>query len=156
VHWFNDDFISRDATKIINWYLVGSTYGIQPYADQPPALIARSPWSGHYALKPIIWSYAHYGQFVRIGWRYVSSGCLALSGGGTIVTLKSDAGDYSVIAETADATAPQHARCILRPPGGHIAWQRRDVHCDVRSGCHLFSLHHDGAAKRLVRKRAGG
>ncbi|MGD0390513.1 MAG: galactosylceramidase, partial [Tepidisphaeraceae bacterium] len=126
VHLFNDDFISRGATKIVNWYLAGSTYAIEPYADQPPALIARSPWSGHYALKPIIWSYAHYGQFTRIGWRYVGSGCLALAGGGTVVTLKSDAGDYSVIAETTGGRAPQqvtfkvgaglssHALCVWR------------------------------------------
>jgi len=107
VHLFNDDFISRGATKIVNWYLAGSTYAIEPYADQPPALIARSPWSGHYALKPIIWSYAHYGQFTRIGWRYVGSGCLALAGGGTVVTLKSEDGDYSVIAETAGARSPR-------------------------------------------------
>jgi galactosylceramidase len=115
VHLFNDDFISRGATKIINWYLAGCTYAIEPYADQPPALIARSPWSGHYALKPIIWSYAHYGQFTRIGWRYVSSGCLALAGGGTVVTLKSQDGDYSVIAETAGAAAPQQVRFKIGP-----------------------------------------
>ncbi len=107
VHLFNDDFISRGATKIVNWYLVGSTYGIEPYADQPPAMIARSPWSGHYALKPIMWSYAHYGQFTHLGWRYVGSGCAALSSGGTVVTLQSDAGDYSVIAETAGALGLQ-------------------------------------------------
>jgi len=125
-HLFNDDFISRGATKIVNWYLVGSTYGIEPYADQPPALIARSPWSGHYAIKPIVWAYAHYGQFTRVGWRYVAGGCAPLAGGGTIVTLKSDDGDFSVIAETAGAKLPQtvtfkigaglssHALCVWR------------------------------------------
>ena len=126
VHWFNDDFISRGATKIINWYLVGSTYSIEPYADQPPALIARSPWSGHFTLKPIIWSYAHYGQFVHIGWKYVAGGCQALAGGGTVVTLRSDQGDFSVIAETTGAKSPQqvtfkvgvglssHSLCVWR------------------------------------------
>ncbi len=115
MHFFNDDFIARGATKIINWYLVGSTYGIEPYADQPPALIARSPWSGHYTLKPIIWSYAHYGQFVRVGWRYIRSGCLDLADGGTVVALKSDQGDYSVIAETAKATTPQQVTFRIGP-----------------------------------------
>jgi galactosylceramidase len=115
VHFFNDDFIARGATKIINWYLVGSTYGIEPYADQPPALIARSPWSGHYALKPIIWAYAHYGQFVRVGWKYVNSACLDLAAGGTMVTLKNDQGDFSIIAETGDATAPQQLKFWIRP-----------------------------------------
>jgi galactosylceramidase len=139
VHLFNDDFISRGATKIVNWYLAGSTYSIEPYADQPPALIARSPWSGHYALKPIIWSYAHYGQFTRIGWRYVGSGCLALAGGGTVVTLKSEDGDYSVIAETAGARSPRqvtfkigaglksHALCVWRTTRGAYFERQADV-----------------------------
>jgi galactosylceramidase len=107
VHFFNDDFISRGATKIVNWYLAGSTYGIQPYADQPPALIARSPWSGHYSIKPIIWAYAHYGQFTQIGWHYLPGGCAALDGGGTVVTLRADDGNFSIIAETAGATRAQ-------------------------------------------------
>jgi galactosylceramidase len=125
-HQFNTNYIEQGATKIVNWYLVGSTYPIEPYYQQPPAMFASSPWSGHYALKPIIWSYAHYGQFTKIGWRYVNGGCANLSAGGTAVTLKSDTGDYSIIAETASATAPQrvsfkltaglstHALCVWR------------------------------------------
>ncbi len=107
IHLFNNNFISRGATKIVNWYLVGSTYNVEPYADQPPALFARSPWSGHYSLKPIVWSYAHYGQFTKVGWHYIPSACTALSGGGTVVALKSDDGNFSVIAETAGAGSPQ-------------------------------------------------
>ena len=126
VHLFNANFIEQGATKIVNWYLCGSTYPIEPYYSQPPAMFASSPWSGHYSLKPIIWSYAHYGQFTKIGWRYVNSGCAALSGGGTAVTLKSDRGDYSVIVETAGATNSQsvtfkaggglssHALCVWK------------------------------------------
>jgi galactosylceramidase len=108
LHLFNENFIARGATKIVNWYLVGSTYHIEPYADQPPAMIANSPWSGHYDLKPNLWAYAHYGQFTRIGWRYVSGGCAMLADGGSVVTLRSaNGGDYSVIAETAGAKQPQ-------------------------------------------------
>ena len=126
VNLFNDNFISHDATKIVNWYLVGSTYGVEPYADQPPAMIARTPWSGYYRVKPELWSYAHYGQFTKIGWKYINSGCTKLSDGGTIVAMKSDAGDYSLIAETAGAKQAQtitvqvanglstHALCVWR------------------------------------------
>jgi galactosylceramidase len=113
VHLFNANFIEQGATKIVNWYLIGSTYPIEPYYQQPPAMFASSPWSGHYALKPIIWSYAHYGQFTKIGWQYVNGGCAKLAGGGTIVSMKSgsgrsEGGDFSVIAETAGAAASQH------------------------------------------------
>lgn len=115
LHLFNDNYISRGVTKVVCWYLAGSTYAVEPYADQPPALFARWPWSGHYRLKPIIWAYAHYGQFSKVGWRYVPSGCAQLSGGGTIVTLKSDQGDFSVIAETAGATEPQQVAFRIGP-----------------------------------------
>ena len=126
VHLFNINYIEQGATKIVNWYLCGSTYPVEPYYDQPPAMFASSPWSGHYSLKPIIWSYAHYGQFTKIGWRYVNGGCAKLTGGGTVVTLKSDSGDYSVIVETSGTIKPQvvtfkiggglssHALCVWR------------------------------------------
>jgi galactosylceramidase len=107
VHLFNTNYIGYGATKIVNWYLCGSTYPIEPYFSQPPALFASSPWSGHYQIKPIVWSYAHYGQFTKIGWKYVPGGCAVFTGGGSAVTLKSDTGDYSVIAETAGAAGPQ-------------------------------------------------
>ena len=125
VHLFNVNYIEDGATKIVNWYLCGSTYPIEPYYDQPPAMWASSPWSGHYTLKPIIWSYAHYGQFTKIGWHYVNGGCTNLPDGGTAVTMKSDGGDYSIIIETAAATVPQtvkfkpiglssHALCVWK------------------------------------------
>lgn len=114
VHLFNLNAIERGATKIVNWYLAGSTYPIEPYAEQPPALFANSPWSGHYALKPIIWSYAHYGQFTEIGWRYIDGGCAKLAGGGSAVALRSGSGDYSVIVETAGAAAPQRVAFSVR------------------------------------------
>ena len=107
MHLFNVNFIEQGATKIVNWYLCGSTYPIEPYYQQPPAMWASSPWSGHYIVKPIIWAYAHYGQFTSIGWRYVNGGCAKLPGGGSVVTLKSDSGDYSVIVETAGAKSSQ-------------------------------------------------
>jgi galactosylceramidase len=108
VHQFNKNYIASGATKIINWYLVGSVYGIEPYATQPPAMMADSPWSGHYSIKPVLWSYAHYCQFTKIGWQYLNGACGNLSGGGTFVTLKSPGSDYSVIIETSDAREKQN------------------------------------------------
>ena len=37
-------------------------------------LLAQEPWSGHYDVREALWGYAHYGQFTRIGWRYVDDG----------------------------------------------------------------------------------
>ncbi len=107
VKGFNLNFIDAGATKIVNWYLVDSLYGVEGFKAQPAMLIADSPWSGHYSVREALWGYAHYGQFCRIGWKYLSEACGHLAGGGTYVTLKSPQADYSVIVETRDAKQDQ-------------------------------------------------
>jgi len=107
VQCFNENFIRSGMTKVVNWYLVGSVYPTEPYAEDPAALIANSPWSGFYRPREVLWGYAHYGQFSQAGWTYLNGACGRLDGGGSFVTLKSPGADYSVILETADATAPQ-------------------------------------------------
>jgi galactosylceramidase len=108
VQAFNDNFIRSGVTKIVNWYLVGSVYPLEPYPETPAAMIANSPWSGHYYTREVLWGYAHYGQFSKVGWHYLNGACGMLSGGGTFVTLKSPGKDYSVIAETKDAKTVQN------------------------------------------------
>ena len=93
---FNLNFIDAGATKIVNWYLEDSLYGVEAFKTQPGMLIADSPWSGHYSVREALWGYAHYGQFCKIGWNYLSQACGRLAGGGTYVTLKSQGADYSV------------------------------------------------------------
>jgi galactosylceramidase len=107
VKGFNLNFIDAGVTKIVNWYLVDSLYGVEGFKTLPGMLIADSPWSGHYTVREALWGYAHYGQFCGIGWKYVSQACGHLAGGGTYVTMKSSGADYSVIAETRDATQNQ-------------------------------------------------
>jgi len=107
VRAFNDNFIRSGVTKIVNWYLVGSVYPMEPYAIEPAALIANSPWSGHYYAREVLWGYAHYGQFSKIGWQYLNGACGELAAGGTFVTLKSPGKDYSVILETKGARSVQ-------------------------------------------------
>ena len=107
VESFNRNFIESGVTKIINWYLVGSTYTTEPYAEKPAMMIAREPWSGNYYIRQVLWGYAHYGQFSEAGWQYVNGACGKLNGGGTYVTLKSPKSDYSIIVETKDTSKKQ-------------------------------------------------
>jgi galactosylceramidase len=102
---FNQNYIVSGVTKVVCWYLVSSVYPIEPYPDVT-VIVANSPWSGHYTVNPALWAYAHYGQFVKVGWKYQDAGCGKLSGGGTFVTMTSGA-DYSTIIETKGATASQ-------------------------------------------------
>lgn len=105
---FNENFVHSGATKIVSWYLVGSVYPLEPYAIEPAAMIANSPWSGHYYTREVLWGYAHYGQFSKVGWTYLTGACGKLAGGGSFVTLKSPGKDYSVILETKGARSVQH------------------------------------------------
>ena len=105
---FNENFLRSGVTKIVNWYLVGSVYPMEPYSEDPAAIIANSPWSGHYRVREVLWGYAHYGQFSKIGWTYLNGGCGELAGGGSFVTLKSPGRDYSVIFETKGAPTVQN------------------------------------------------
>jgi len=108
VQAFNDNFITSGVTRVVNWYDIAGLYPMEPYSETPTAILARSPWSGHYEVREALWGYAHYGQFTEIGWHYLAGGSGALAGGGSFVTLKAPTGgDYSIILETADAKAPQ-------------------------------------------------
>ena len=107
VQAFNNNFLRSGVTKITAWYLVGSVYPMESYAEDPAAMIANSPWSGAYHTREVLWGYAHYGQFSQIGWKYLNGACGELAGGGTFVTLKSPRTDYSVIFETKNATNRQ-------------------------------------------------
>lgn len=108
---FNENFLRSGATRIVNWYDIAGLYPMEPYSEDPSAILAWSPWSGHYQVREALWGYAHYGQFTGIGWQYLNGGCGWLNAGGSFVTLKSPfGGDYSVIAETKGARAPQQVR----------------------------------------------
>ena len=108
VKCFNQNYIISGATKVVNWYDIGATYPLEPYSKEPPMLIAQEPWSGHYHVREALWGYAHYGQFTRVGWRYIDDGCLNLPGGGSMVTMRDpQTGDYSIIAETKGAKKAQ-------------------------------------------------
>ena len=108
VQAFNENFLHSGVTKIVSWYLVGSVYPMEPYSFDPAAMIANSPWSGNYFTREVLWGYAHYGQFSKIGWIYLNGACGKLNDGGSFVTLKSPGKDYSVILETKGAKTVQN------------------------------------------------
>jgi galactosylceramidase len=107
VQCFNRNFVESGVTKIVNWYDIAGVYPIEPYSEDPSALLAWEPWSGHYRVREALWGYAHYGQFSEIGWTYINGGSGTLLQGGTYVTLKSPGDDYSVILETRNAKVNQ-------------------------------------------------
>ena len=116
VECFNDNYIHSNATRVVNWYDIGGTYAMEPYADEPPMVLAHNPWSGHYRVRQSLWGYAHYGQFTEVGWRYLNGGCGELALGGSCVAMKSPDGNYSLMIETKDATGPQQVE--FRVGGG--------------------------------------
>ncbi|MDL2309570.1 hypothetical protein LJC39_00375 [Parabacteroides sp. OttesenSCG-928-B22] len=113
VECFNNNYIRHGATKIVNWYDIAGIYPLEPYSEDPPTVLAYQPWSGHYKVRQALWGYAHYGQFSQIGWEYLNGACTALTGGGSLVTLKAPSNDYSIMIETKEAKAPQQLRFHL-------------------------------------------
>lgn len=107
VKCFNNNYIHNGVTKIVNWYDIAGIYPMEPYPEDPPVVLAYEPWSGHFKVRQALWGYAHYGQFTQVGWEYLNNGCMDLSGGGSLVTLKSPKDDYSIIIETKGAKASQ-------------------------------------------------
>ena len=114
VECFNKNFIVSHATRVVNWYDIAGVYPLEPYSEDPATILAREPWSGHYRVREALWGYAHYGQFTEAGWSYVGGASGELAGGGTFVTLKSPANDYSVIIETKGAKTAQTLRLAPR------------------------------------------
>jgi len=111
VEAFNENYIRSGVTRIVTWYGIAGLYTMESYPGEKEAAIrANWPWSGHYAINPSLWGYAHYGQFSEIGWQYLNGGSGDLAGGGTYVTLKSPRSDYSIIVETKDARNTQRIR----------------------------------------------
>ncbi|HZU85210.1 MAG TPA: family 16 glycoside hydrolase, partial [Polyangiaceae bacterium] len=92
---------------------VSSFYPIEPFYDVTMAL-ASSPWSGAYTINPALWAYAHITQFAEPGWQFLDHASGTLPGGGDYVTLLSPSKtDFSVIADTSGASAPQQVTFTL-------------------------------------------
>ncbi len=122
----NHQYVDSKLTAFINWPLTFSWYPTVQYQDSG-LMKANEPWSGHYDVGTSLWTVAQTAQFADPGWSYVDSGSGYLSGGagakgygGTTVALTEpaadadDAGrDWTVVAETTAATAPQTVRIKL-------------------------------------------
>jgi galactosylceramidase len=103
----NANYISMGITKTVFWHLISAFYPFEGYYGNSLGS-ASTPWSGNYVIYPAIWGYAHYNQFVKLGWRYVDGACGYFGtddSTGTYVTLKSPSNtDFSIIIETKGAT----------------------------------------------------
>lgn len=119
VECLNESFLLSGATKTVIWHGVAGVYPLEPYSEEPAALLAHEPWSGHYSVRAALWGYAHYGQFTSAGWRYLTEACTVLDEGGTLVALRSDSGEVSVVIETSGAAGNQSVRIVLEPNVEH-------------------------------------
>jgi len=107
-HDVNINYINNKITKTVFWYLIESYYSVEQFANPHQTMaVASQPWSGHYELEPGLWGYAHYNQFVDLGWQFIDGACGQVPNDSvTYVSLKSP-GDtaFSVIIESRGATS---------------------------------------------------
>ena len=110
---YNRNYAVGRMTKTEVWSPVTSYYDNLPLPSSG-VMRANSPWSGHYEVQPAVWATAHTTQFAAPGWTYLNTGCGLIEGVGSHVTLKSPRdGDFSIVIETMDATAPgEFSFCI--------------------------------------------
>ncbi|MFL0564474.1 family 16 glycoside hydrolase [Microbacterium sp. 179-I 1D1 NHS] len=115
VECFNESYLLSGATKTVMWHGIAGVYPLEPYSEEPAAVMAREPWSGHYVVRDALWAYAHYGQFTSVGWRYLDGASAALTLGGSAVSLHSGTGDWTTVVETDAAPATQTVLLRLGP-----------------------------------------
>jgi len=130
----NQNFVRMNATSSIAWSLIWSAYpNLECFGNG--LLYAYEPWSGHYDMKPPVWTMAHTTQFTEVGWEYLPSGLGAgdLPGGGTFVTLVSPGmKDFTMVFETLEGQCFYHAGCFhTREADGP---QRLNVRLDGTNG----------------------
>ena len=102
----NREYTDGQMTSMVNWSLEWSAYQGLPFGGNG-LLLANTPWSGHYQVGKTIWAMAHTAQFTEPGWRYLDSGSTRIPGGSVVSLRDPGSANWSSIAETLDATAPQ-------------------------------------------------
>ena len=106
----NRGYIDARLTGNINWALTAGMYPDTATAGTG-LILTDTPWSGYYQVTRDIWVDAQTTQFTAPGWRYIDGASGYLSGGASYVTLRDPStGDYTIVVETTDATAPQTVR----------------------------------------------
>ncbi len=104
---YNRNYLEGALTKTEIWSPVTSYYD-NLAAPNSGLMYANTPWSGYYQVQGAIWATAHTTQFAQPGWQYLDSSSGFFANGGSYVALKSpDRKNWSLIAETIDAKAPQ-------------------------------------------------
>ena len=64
----NQNFVHGNMSATIMWNLLSAYYGWLQWSNDG-LMLARTPWSGAYTVRPPIWAMAHTEQFVSVGAR---------------------------------------------------------------------------------------
>lgn len=100
----NYSYVAGKMTKVEIWDPIDAYYDNVTWSGVGP-MVAHSPWSGSYSLRPALWGAAHVTQFAQPGWRFLDPCCGKLSGDGYYVTLCAPGrGDYSMIVASRTST----------------------------------------------------
>ena len=143
-------YVESRAVGFIEWPLTSSDVHLPFMAFMSPSRCG-SPWSGSYSVSTSIWAFAHFTQFVQVGWSFLPSASGRLAGGGSFVTLSPPAAaehtvDFATIIETvnctgfatithpcrASATTTQHVVITVpSAPGQRLAFWLSDTSSDT-------------------------
>lgn len=115
----NRNYIRNRAVKALVWCPLDSYYPNVSW-NGVGVVGAKTPWCGHYEVRPAVWAIAHTTQFAEPGWRYLDDACGEVSSGMMYVTMKHPSKDlYSMVivtGESADSISVDvsmtDARCL--------------------------------------------
>jgi hypothetical protein len=102
----NRQYTDGRMVGTVNWSLEWSAYDGLPFPGDG-LLLANEPWSGHYVIGQSAWATAQTTQFTSPGWHYIDSGSQRIDGGSVVSLRDPDSANWSSVAETLDADAPQ-------------------------------------------------
>jgi hypothetical protein len=98
----NQNFVRMNMSTTIAWALVWS---VLPGGgcDGDGLTLANTPWSGHYETDAAVWTSAHWGQFIRPGWKLLAVGQgsgLLPAGGSYVGAVSANGHQFAVVIET--------------------------------------------------------
>jgi O-glycosyl hydrolase len=107
-HNLNGNYISNKLTASIEWALINAYLDGKASPDLSGAGLmgAQTPWSGHYDVWPMLWTYAHYCQFTKPGWKFLEGQGNGYIPAGSYLTLKDPSTrNYSMMIETSNGNS---------------------------------------------------
>ncbi|MBQ7194366.1 MAG: hypothetical protein IJS07_01865, partial [Bacteroidales bacterium] len=102
-------FIDVKMSAAIRWLVTSSIYDNMPWPGNG-IMKTKEPWSGHYIVGANLWSFAHFTQFIKPGWKQLKQDETYLipeTKKGRFIAYRAPvSGGYAIVVDAHDNTLP--------------------------------------------------